>query len=252
MRYYREPKPRDVAIMHCEERRSIQRRAFIGGFAAVVGCSVPPVARVATARVLPKTALGLPRAAPNRRFSVLYKGNRIGTHAVSYSSTTVEMLVQTEIHIEAKLAFFPAYAFSHRSAESWRAGRLMSLISETVEQGELLRVEGMATPQGFSVQSKGGPFVASATTLTSDDLWTPAMLEQAKVVDARRGDIVGVNARKVADEPLVIAGGRVQATRYEFMTPDYAGSIWYDQANLWVHGEFERDGSKVQYQLDET
>ena len=106
MRYYREPKPRDVAIMHCEERRSIQRRAFIGGFAAVVGCSVPPVARVATARVLPKTALGLPRAAPNRRFSVLYKGNRIGTHAVSYSSTTVEMLVQTEIHIEAKLAFF--------------------------------------------------------------------------------------------------------------------------------------------------
>ena len=246
MRYYREPKPLDVAIMQCEERRSIQRRAFvIGGFAGAVCCSVSPVVRAATALVLP-------RAAPNRRFSVLYKGNRIGTHAVSYSSATGEMLVETEIHIEAKLAFFPAYAFSHRAAEAWRAGRLMSLISETAEQGERLRVEGMATPQGFSVQSKGGPFVASATTLTSDDLWTPAMLEQAKVVDARRGDIIGVNARKVADEPLVIAGGRVQATRYEFMTPDYAGSIWYDQANLWVHGEFERDGSKVQYQLDET
>ena len=244
MRYYREPKPRDVAIMHCEERRSIQRRAFvIGGFAAA--CSVPPVARAATVLVLP-------RAAANRRFSVLYKGNRIGTHAVSYSSTTGEMLVQTEIHIEAKLAFFPAYAFSHRSAESWRAGRLMSLISETVEQGELLRVEGMATPQGFSVQSKGGPFVASATTLTSDDLWTPTMLEQAKVVDARRGGVIGVNARKVADEPLAIAGGRVQTTRYTFVTPYYAGSIWYDQASFWVHGEFERDGSKVQYQLDET
>jgi hypothetical protein len=244
MRYYREPKPRDVAIMHCEERRSIQRRAFaIGGFAAAVGCSVPPVARAATALVLP-------RAAPNRRFSVLYKGNRIGTHAVSYSSATGEMLVETEIHIEAKLAFFPAYAFSHRSEEAWRAGRLMSLISETVEQGELLRVEGMATPQGFCVQSKGGPLVASDTTLTSDDLWTPAMLEQAKVVDAQRGDIIRVNARKVADEPLVIARGRVQATRYEFITPYYAGSIWYDQANLWVHGEFERDGSKVQYQLE--
>jgi hypothetical protein len=124
------------------------------------------------------------------------------------------------------------------------------LISETLEQGERLRVEGMATPQGFSVQSEGGPFIASATTLTSDDLWTPAMLEQAKVIDARRGEIIGINARKVADEPLVIAGGRVQGTRYEFITPHYAGSIWYDQANLWVHGEFERDGSKVQYQLE--
>jgi hypothetical protein len=191
-------------------------------------------------------------AAANRRFSILYKGNRIGTHAVSYSSATGELLVETEIHIEAKLAFFPAYAFSHRSEEAWRAGRLMSLISETLEQGERLRVEGMATPQGFSVQSEGGPFLASATTLTSDDLWTPAMLEQAKVVDAQRGEIIDINARKVADEPLVIAGGRVQGTRYEFITPHYAGSIWYDQANLWVHGEFERDGSKVQYQLDET
>ena len=29
-----------------------------------------------------------------------------------------------------------------------------------------------------------------------------------------------------------------------------AGSTWYDKSNFWVRGEFERDGSKVQYQLD--
>jgi hypothetical protein len=81
--------------------------------------------------------------------------------------------------------------------------------------------------------------------------WTHSFCrEQAEVVDARRGAIIGVNARKVADEPLVIPGGRVQATRYRFITPYYAGSIWYDQANLWVRGEFERDGSKVQYRLE--
>jgi hypothetical protein len=32
--------------------------------------------------------------------------------------------------------------------------------------------------------------------------------------------------------------------------PYFGGSIWYDKANLWVRGEFARDGSKVQYQLD--
>jgi Family of unknown function (DUF6134) len=233
-----------IAIVHSQETACIPRRAFVmGGFAAAVGCAVPPVAHAATALVLPTLAA-------SRRFSILYKGDRIGTHAVSYSSTAGEMLVKTEIHLEAKLAFFPAYELSHRSEEAWRAGRLMSLSSETVEQGERLRVEGVAMRQGFRVMSKSGRFIASATTLTSDDLWTPAMLEQAKVVDARRGDIIGVKARKVADEPLVIAGGRVQATRYTFITPYYAGSIWYDQANLWVHGEFERDGSKVQYQLE--
>jgi hypothetical protein len=98
MRYYREPKPRDIAVVRGEERRSFQRRAFvIGGFAAAVGCSVPLVARAATALVLPT-------AAANRKFSILYKGHRIGTHAVSYSSATGERLVKTEIDIEAKLA----------------------------------------------------------------------------------------------------------------------------------------------------
>jgi len=34
------------------------------------------------------------------------------------------------------------------------------------------------------------------------------------------------------------------------ITPYFAGTVWYDKTNLWVHGEFERDGSKVDYQLE--
>jgi hypothetical protein len=76
------------------------------------------------------------------------------------------------------------------------------------------------------------------------------MLEQATVVDAQRGGIIGVSARRIAEEQIQIAGSGVQATRYTFVTPYYAGSVWYDKANLWVRAEFERDGSKVQYQLE--
>ena len=192
----------------------------------------------------------MPTATANRRFSVLYKGIRIGTHAISYSSATGETRVNTDIHLEVKLAFVTAYAFSHRSEETWRAGRLTLLTGETAEHGETLHVEGAATPQGFRVVSKSGPFIASAATLTSNSLWTPAMLEQATGVDAQRGGIIGVSARRVSDEQIVIAGGTVQATRYTFVTPYYAGAVWYDKANLWVGAEFERDGSKVQYQLE--
>ena len=42
----------------------------------------------------------------------------------------------------------------------------------------------------------------------------------------------------------------VRATPYTFITPYLAGSIWYDEENLWVRGEFERDGSRIQYQLE--
>jgi len=227
-----------------QERTSIRRRALLmGGLAGAVSCAFPPVSHASIAFVLPT-------ATANRRFSVLYKGIRIGTHTISYSSATGETRVNTDIHLEVKLAFVTAYAFSHRSEETWRAGRLTSLTGETAEHGETLHVEGAATPQGFRVVSKSGPFIASAATLTSNSLWTPAMLEQATVVDAQRGGIIGVSARRVSEEQIVIAGGTVQATRYTFVTPYYAGAVWYDKANLWVGAEFERHGSKVQYQLE--
>jgi hypothetical protein len=215
----------------------------MAGFAGAVGCAFPYVARAATAIVLPA-------AASDRRFSVLYKGDKIGAHTILYSSVTGETRVSTEIHLLVKLAFFTLFRFTHRSEEVWRAGRLMSLTSETLEHGETLRVEGAATPQGFRVVSKGGPSIASAATLTSNSLWTPAVLEQSTVVDAQHGGIIGVSARKFADEQIMIAGRPVRATRYTFITPYLAGSIWYDQENVWVRGEFERDGSNIQYQLD--
>ncbi len=84
----------------------------------------------------------MPAAAGNRRFSVLYKGDKIGAHTVLYSSATGETRVDTEIHLLVKVAFFTVFAFSHRSEETWRDGRLMSLNSETVEHGETLHVRG--------------------------------------------------------------------------------------------------------------
>jgi hypothetical protein len=196
------------------------------------------------------TPIVLPAATANRQFSVLYKGNKIGAHTILYLAATGETRVTTEIHLLVKVFLFTVFAFTHRSEEIWRGGQLMSLNSETVEHGETLQVEGAATPQGFRVVSEGGPFIASTATLTSNSLWTPAVLEQETVVDAQHGGIIGVSARKLADEQIVIAGRQVRATRYTLITPYLAGSIWYDEENLWVRGEFERDGAKIQYELD--
>jgi hypothetical protein len=192
---------------------TVPRRAFvIAGLASALAGTCPRHVSAATAIVMPAPT-------GDRRFSVLYEGDRIGTHTVLYSSETGETRISTEIHLLVKIAFFTVFAFSHRSEETWRAGRLMSLRSETMEHGETLHVEGVATPQGFRVVSKGGPFIASAATLTSNSLWTPAVLEQATVVDAQHGGIIGVSARKLADEQIVIAGRPVHASRYKFITP---------------------------------
>jgi uncharacterized protein DUF6134 len=100
-----------------QEGTSILRRALlVGGFAGAVNCAFPRVAHAAT-------AIALPTANGNRRFSVLYKGERIGAHTVSYSSATGETRVNAEIHLLVKVAFFTAFAFSHlrRDLARWAA-----------------------------------------------------------------------------------------------------------------------------------
>jgi len=220
-----------------------RRKLLVSALAGSTVCALPRFARAAMGIVLPSEAT-------NRRFSVLYKGDRIGAHTVSYSAETGQTRVTTEIDLVVKALFFTVYAFNHRSEEIWRDGRLMSLNGETVEHGKTIHVTGAATPQGFRVVSEGGPFIASAATLTSNTLWTPAVLEQKTLIDAQHGGVIGLSVHKLGDEQIGIAGHYVHATRYRFITPYLAGSIWYDDEGRWVHGEFERDAAQIVYQLD--
>jgi hypothetical protein len=222
----------------------LPRRKFLASsLAGATMCVLPRAARAATTMLLPSESANL-------RFSVLYQGKRIGAHTVSYSAATRRTIVTTQIDLLVKALFITVFAFSHHSEETWRDGRLISLDSETVEHGERLHVSGAATPQGFRVVSKEGPFIASSGSLTSNNLWTPAVLEQSIVIDAQHGGVVGVSVRKLADEEMALAGRQMRTTRYRFITPYLAGSIWYDDAGRWVHGEFDRDGAQIQYWLD--
>ena len=116
----------------------------MGGCAGAVSCAVP---RRHPRRDTDRLSGRRPAIGDSR---CCYKGDKIGTHTVLYSSATGETRVDTEIHLLVKVAFFTVFAFSHRSEETWRDGRLMSLNSETIEHGETLQVEGAATPQGFA------------------------------------------------------------------------------------------------------
>lgn len=220
------------------------RRDFL--MSAIAGAAASALPRFACAA----TAIVVPPSTANRRFSVFYAGETIGAHRITYSAATGETRISIKIDLVVKALFFTLFSYSHRSEEIWRAGRLMSLSSRTVENGETFDVSGAATPLGFRVVSKSGPFIASATTLTSNSLWTPAVLEQTTVVDAQHGGVIGVSARRIGDEQIEIGGSPVRATRHSFITPYLAGSIWYDEENLWVRGDFERDGSKILYRLD--
>lgn len=222
----------------------IKRRTLL--IAALGGATSFALPRFARASAFPV----FPGADTVRHFSVLYKSKRIGAHSIWHYPATQEIRVTTAIDMRVNALFFTVFSFKHRSEENWREGRLLSLKSETVEHGKTLQVTGVATDQGFRVAGKGDFFIAARDALTSNDLWTPAVLQQETVIDAQHGGIIGISVRKLDDEEIEVAGRQVRATRYRFITPYLAGSIWYDEADLWVHGEFERDAAQIVYRLD--
>lgn len=192
----------------------------------------------------------LPSDSANRRFSLLYKGAEIGRHIVRSARAIEEIRVNTEVEVTVKRFFLTVFSYRHRSEESWRDGRLLALKSETTEDGETFRVEGAAVPRGFRVVGKEGPFIAPPAALTSNCLWNSAILQQETVIDAQHGGVIGLSVRKLADEHIVVAGRPVAATRFRFISPDLAGTIWYDNAGRWVGGEVERYGARLDYRLE--
>jgi Domain of unknown function (DUF6134) len=225
-------------------RPSLPRRTLlISGVAGLASVALPY-------RCLAGTAFVSPSEFANRRFSIFYKGDRIGAHTVATTPETGETHVSTEIAIAVKALFFTVLSYTHSSEEHWRNGKLVFLKSETVEHGEKIYVDGTSTLYGFRVVSRGGPFIASADVMTSNSMWNPAILEQDTLIDAQHGGIIGVSARKLADEQILVLDHQMTATRYRFITPYIAGSVWYDDTGHWVHGEFEHDGAMIEYRLE--
>jgi transposase InsO family protein len=223
---------------------SLHRRTFCMSALAVVVASAMPRSAHAAAPVT------LPSDSANRQFSVLYKGDRIGRHIVRSTPIVEGIRVNTEVDLTVKRFFVTMFSYRHRSEEVWRDGRLMALKSETTDDGVTFRVDGAAVPRGFRVVGNEGPFVAAAATLTSNCLWNHAILQQETMIDAQRGGVIGLSVRRLADDDIVIAGRSVAATRFRLITPDLAGTIWYDRASQWVSGELERSGGTLQYRLE--
>jgi hypothetical protein len=223
---------------------SLPRRALLMSVAAAAVTSAIP------GRLLAASVLTGSGDSANRRFSLVYKGHAIGRHVVRSAPVIDDVSVSTEVEVSVKRLFLTMFSYSHRSEERWRAGRLMALKSQTTEGGETFSVDGAVGARGFRVVGKEGPFIAPAAALTSNCLWNAAILQQEAVIDAQHGGVIGISVRQLGDDHIVIAGRPVAAKRFRFITPDFAGTLWYDDAGRWVSGALERDGAILDYRLE--
>jgi hypothetical protein len=183
------------------------------------------------------------------RFRASWRGSPIGEHRVAFRLDGDRLTVDTHIDITVRILFFTVFRLRHDAQEVWQSGRLVSVTSTTERDGARLTVSGHAVEDGFRIVGEDGPFLAAANLLTSNSLWDSRIVAEARLIDVQYGGEVGLVARPLGEEQVDTPQGPVRASRYQMITPHYAGSVFYDGDQRWVKALIEMKGETIAYAL---
>ncbi|HXV23633.1 MAG TPA: DUF6134 family protein [Alphaproteobacteria bacterium] len=183
------------------------------------------------------------------RFRALHRGSQVGEHRVTFRQHGDRLIVGTQVDITIKILFFTAFRFKHRAEEIWQSKRLVSVRSTTDDNGTTLQVSGYAAKDGFRMLGNDGPFLASAHLLTSNSLWNSGIVHESRLIDVQHGSEIGLVVKLLGDEQVDTPQGPVRASRYQLITPHYAGSVFYESNGRWVKGLIEEKGEVIEYAL---
>ena len=210
---------------------------------------------------LAATAAAMPRLGPltsvrayaatrrDLRFRALWRGSSIGEHRVAFGADGDRLVVDTHVDIAVRVLFFNVFRLTHDAQEIWQSGRLVSVTSTTDRDGTRLQVSGNAVADGFRIVGENGPFLAAADLLTTNALWDSRIVHEQRLIDVQYGGEIGLAAKLLGDERVDTSQGQVRASRYQMITPHYAGSVFYDEDQRWVKALIELKGQTIEYAL---
>ncbi len=183
-------------------------------------------------------------------FDVLREQSSIGRHVIGFRRDGGDLLVDIGIALDVKFAFLTLYRYRHRNRERWRDGRLISLSSETDDDGTAHWVRAEAAGNSLRVDSGEGSFTAPAETLPTS-YWNPRTIVQRQLLDSQHGRLLSVEVRPGGKEDVMLPVGAKTARQYR-MAGDLRLDLWYGPRGEWLKLAFEAKGSEIEYRPIET
>jgi hypothetical protein len=186
---------------------------------------------------------------PPTVFSILHEGDKIGRHTVSYRRDGDVLHVDIAIDIEMRVLFIPIFKYRHRNSEVWRGGRLISMKTETDDNGTEYWVMARATDTGLVVETDDTSFIAPADIMPTS-YWSKNIVDTSVLLDTQHGRLVEVSISPENLQHVATAKGTVEAKRFNILG-DLSLSLWYTPAGRWVKTSFSVRGVEIEYQLQD-
>ncbi|MEM1020792.1 MAG: DUF6134 family protein [Pseudomonadota bacterium] len=129
-------------------------------------------------------------------FAMDRKGDEIGHHSVTYTPLEDGRLqVDVAITIKVKFAFIVAYRYEHLNREIWSADgkTLLSIESETFNNGKNISISGKRTDAGFAMIDEDGTEYLIEGDIAPTSYWNALLLEaDSAVLNTQKGKVADV------------------------------------------------------------
>ena len=206
------------------------RRQFLAGSAgAIAVLAAPGIARADIA---------------SRRFAIDRDGSEVGSHSLNVAVTGNTLVMEVEIEIVIRALGIPVYRYELSCREMWRDGVMVSLSSQTNDDGDDDFVE--AAQSGGVLEVRGSGFNGTAPLETAPTTyWTMAFLDRRPWISTQTGALLDVTR---TDAGLATAPGGIGATRWQ-IRGDFNTDLLYDASGDWVGCEFDAGGELARYRL---
>jgi hypothetical protein len=181
-------------------------------------------------------------------YQVTRDGDVVGEQRADFERRGEELRVVTDVRINITLLGINVYDFTQRIEERWQQGKLMSLTSIAVDDGDTRNVR-LAREGDRLVGTYDGKKRDLPGHLVPSTLWNSAVVEHSSVLETSKGREREFTVAQKGVERLKLPFGTVQARHFVF-SGTFAREAWYDESGVLVAAQMKaKDGSIIRQEL---
>ncbi|MBI1179410.1 MAG: hypothetical protein GC201_02560 [Alphaproteobacteria bacterium] len=189
-------------------------------------------------------------------FAVYRKGDRIGTHRLTFQREGQRLKVHVDVSLKVKVLFMTVYRYRHESTEVWSGDHLVSFESETKQNGKQWEVAAHAAADDRLVVRTNDHRHVLPDTLFPTSYWNPQMMQQSVWFNTQYGSALDVDVAPEGADRVEAMGHMVEAQRYKVtgVIPETGKPVnldlWYGDNGELVKLQFVAvaDGSVIDYE----
>lgn len=184
-------------------------------------------------------------------FDVFRKGDiEFGTHEVRFEREGEDVIARSTIRLRAGFGPITAFRYEHDAVERWRDGRLLSLESRTLKDGNTYEVAARHEDGKINVDGEDPDENSLSLELPGDMLssshWHGYPPEMTQMLNTEHGTVMETEVEDLGMTRIEGDGGMIDVQHIR-LSSSLVVDLYYDANGRWAGCEFEARGQTVRY-----